>query len=117
MPKLHRVIDDLSPEELEKVHALKASSAQKPESFWYKPSERLLGELGCYYGWQAVVDVSSGRVSFRSVPGLVASARSMRIQQRLENLEDMRMAFAAAIGAKGIDSIYKNYFNKLERQL
>lgn len=117
MPKLHRVIDDLTPEELEKVRAVKAASSHGPEADNYLPSERLLAELGSYYGWQAVVDAANGRIAFQSMPGLISGARSLRLQERIENLEDIRVAVAAGIGGKGTDKLFKNYVDKLKRQL
>lgn len=109
MPQYHRVIDDLTAEELEKVRAVKADQETKPLSAIYIPSERLLAEFGMYFGWEALLSAQSGMISAGTFGGLIAGARSVRIQERLEQMEDTRMAVAAAIGDKKTQEVYKTY--------
>lgn len=109
MPQYHRVIDDLTAEELEKVKAVKADHETSSLSDIYIPSERLLAEFGSYFGWEALLAAKRGEIAAATFAGLIAGARSVRIQERLEQMEDTRMAVAAAIGDKKTQEVYKTY--------
>ncbi|QHJ85204.1 MAG: hypothetical protein [Caudoviricetes sp.] len=117
MGQYHRVIDDLTEDELVKVHAYKESLAYQKESDIYTPSERLLGELGCEYGWGAVVMAQQGRIAFESIPGLLAAARSVRLQHRIELSEDINTAIAGAIGGKKGAQKFKEHLEALNKRL
>ena len=117
MGQYHRVIDDLTDDELLKVRALKDSLAYQRESDIYTPSERLLGELGCEYGWGAVVMAQQGRIAFESIPGLLAAARSVRLQHRIELSEDIYTAIAGAIGGKKGAQKFKEHLEALNKRL
>lgn len=113
----HRVIDDLTEDELVKVHAYKESLAYQRESDIYSPSERLLGELGCEYGWGAVVMAQQGQIAFDSLPGILAAARSVRLQHRIELCEDIRIAVSGALGGKKATRRFKEHLEALNKRI
>lgn len=113
----HRVIDDLTEDELVKVHVYKESLAYQRESDIYSPSERLLGELGCEYGWGAVVMAQQGQIAFDSLPGLLAAARSVRLQHRIELCEDISIAVSGALGGKKAARRLKEHLEALNKRI
>lgn len=110
---VHKVIDDFTPEQLAKLKAIKAKSGARASAF-YRDNEMLLAEFGRYYGWQAVRDVLSDRVTYETFIALLNAGRAMRLRDRIESTQDM----AAAIGAtfsKNPEQALRKYLKNLER--
>lgn len=110
---VHKVIDDFTPEQLAKLKAIKAKSGARASAF-YRDNELLLAEFGKYYGWQAVRDVLSDRVTYETFIALLNAGRALRIRERIETTQDM----AAAIGvtfSKKPEQALRKYLKGLER--
>lgn len=110
---VHKVIDDFTPEQLAKLKAIKAKSGARASAF-YRDNELLLAEFGKYYGWQAVRDVLSDRVTYETFIALLNAGRAMRLRERIESTQDMAAAIGATFSKKPEQALRK-YLKGLER--
>lgn len=110
---VHKVIDDFTPEQLAKLKAIKAKRGARASAF-YRDNEMLLAEFGRYYGWQAVRDVLSDRVTCETFIALLNAGRAMRLRERIESTQDMAAAIGATFSKKPEQSLRK-YLKNLER--
>ena len=110
---VHKVIDDFTPEQLAKLKAIKAKSGARASAF-YRDNEMLLAEFGRYYGWQAVRDVLSDRVTYETFIALLNAGRALRLRERIESTQDMAAAIGATFGKKPEQALRK-YLKTLER--
>ena len=110
---VHKVIDDFTPEQLAKLKAIKAKSGARASAF-YRDNELLLAEFGKYYGWQAVRDVLSDRVTYETFIALLNAGRAMRLRERIESTQDMAAAIGATFSKKPEQALRK-YLKTLER--
>lgn len=117
MSDYHAVIDDLTPEQLAKLRALKqrTSNAAVPASTFYTPHELQLAEFADYYGWQALRDAQEGRIEVSTFYGLLFAGRSIRLRRRMENLVDMFNAVACA-NTKDGQKILNRTIRDMERK-
>lgn len=110
---VHKVIDDFTPEQLAKLKAIKAKSGARASAF-YRDNELLLAEFGKYYGWQAVRDVLSDRVTYETFIALLNAGRAIRLRERIESTQDMAAAIGATFSKKPEQALRK-YLKGLER--
>lgn len=110
---VHKVIDDFTPEQLAKLKAIKAKSGAGASAF-YRDNELLLAEFGKYYGWQAVRDVLSDRVTYETFIALLNAGRAMRLRERIESTQDMAAAIGATFSKKPEQALRK-YLKGLEK--
>ena len=110
---VHKVIDDFTPEQLAKLKAIKAKSGAGASAF-YRDNEMLLAEFGRYYGWQAVRDVLSDRVTYETFVALLNAGRALRLRERIESTQDMAAAIGATFGKKPEQALRK-YLKTLEK--
>ena len=111
---VHKVIDDFTPEQLAKLKAMRKASSGARASAFYRDNEMLLAEFGRYYGWQAVRDVLSDRVTYETFVALLNAGRALRIRERIESTQDMAAAIGATFGKKPEQALRK-YLKTLER--
>lgn len=113
----HRVLDDLTPEQVAKLRALKQSSESMtlPASNFYTPHELLLAEFADYYGWQALRDAEEGRIEWRTFYGLLYAGRSLHLRRRIERMVDVFNATACAAAKDGA-KILNRQLKDLERR-
>lgn len=111
---VHKVIDDFTPEQLAKLKAMRKASSGAGASAFYRENELLLAEFGKYYGWQAVRDVLSDRVTYETFIALLNAGRALRLRDRIETTQDMAAAIGATFSKKPEQSLRK-YLKELER--
>lgn len=111
---VHKVIDDFTPEQLAKLKAMRKASSGAGASAFYRDNEMLLAEFGRYYGWQAVRDVLSDRVTYETFIALLNAGRAMRIRERIETTQDMAAAIGATLSKKPEQTLRK-YLKSLEK--
>lgn len=111
---VHKVIDDFTPEQLAKLKAMRKASSNAGASAFYRDNEMLLAEFGRYYGWQAVRDVLSDRVSYETFIALLNAGRALRLRERIESTQDTAAAIGATFSKKPEQALRK-YLKTLER--
>lgn len=104
----HNVYEDLSDEEKKKIKRFKTSLSYGE----YTPSELLLAEFGTYYGWEALKDAGTGRLTARAFFGLLEAGRKVERTRRLESLDDMTIAFRSILDKKATSKL-----NELRKKL
>lgn len=113
---VHKVIDDFTPEQLEKLKAMRKAESGSKASAFFRDHELLLAEFGKYYGWAAVRDVMEDRVSTDSFIALLNAGRSLALRDRIARVNDVYVACGAAQAKKG-DKILQKYVKQLERRM
>lgn len=115
---VHRALDDLTPEQVEALRVFKNGESAKrvPASSFYTDSEKFIAELGLYYGWQAVRDALTGKISAPTMTGLVYAARAIKSMQRIELLQDLYSTIVNA-NTKNGDKKQQSIIKKIEALL
>lgn len=91
--KIKNLLDELSPEDLEKINQPSTKGAQPVDQEWL-----LLAEFGLKFGWQAYLDAKEDVISGAEMLTLIEASR------RLEARELYDMATASFIGAMSAQS-------------
>lgn len=104
----HNVLDDYTPEQREQAAQIKSGlHPSRGMKGYFQTSEEILAEFGRYYGWQAVLDASDGRIEAGTFVGLLAAARDSERKRRLDRLSDMKLVMDSLFSSKGQKALEK----------
>ena len=98
-----QALDNISPEDLEKIKAHQASTkgAALVDDYWL-----LLAEFTMYYGWQAYKDAED--IPLIELLTLVEAGRKLRAREIYENAQAVLIGTATANAGKRSGSTFKN---------
>lgn len=94
-------LDELNEEELEKLRAYKRGE-QRP----YDEADLLLADFALMYGWQAVQDFMSNKMSADFFLRLYKAGKHLQNMQSAQLLSDIRLGVNSAINGKKNNAIF-----------